>query len=257
MQTRQASLPREIAKNTWWLSACLHIREGARILHNHNSCFLIIGSKASVLIDTGMPFGWHHLKREIAQALGGKPLDYVFPTHPEGPHMGNIEPLLDVYPGMKIVGDLRNYHLYFPRDTARFVGAKAGDALDLGDRRLIFQPAIVHDLPNTLWAYDPDEQILFVGDAYPYTHDHEGDQCGLGSEELPGEIKPEDTGVVISRALNWARHVDATPIVAKLRAWLAEHPVKLVAPAHGGVITNVADITDVFEKGLARARLLA
>lgn len=252
-----ATLPREIAPGTWWFSTCLDVRDGERMLHNHNSCFLAIGSKKSVLIDTAMPFGWPRLREEIGRALGGRPLDYVFPTHPESPHMGNIEPLLDLYPRMQIVGDLRNYHLYFPKALSRFRTLREGDELDLGDCRLVMAPAIVHDLPNTLWAYDPDRQILFVGDAYPYTHEHEGDQCGLYSTELPTPIRPEDTSTVISRALNWARHVDATPIIDKLRAWLAAHPVRIIAPAHGGVIVNPEEITDVFERGLQRARGLA
>ena len=116
-------------------------------------------------------------------------------------------------------------------------------------------PAFVHDLPNTLWGYDPDEGILFVSDAYPYTHDHEVGQCALTSEELPSEIRPEDTSIVIGRALNWAHYVDAAGMLQELRRFFDTHPVNQIAPAHGGVITNPQVITRVFELGLQRARL--
>ena len=214
----------------------------------------MIGSKATVLIDTAMPRGWKKLKDELAEALNGRPLDYIFPTHPESPHMGNIDPLVATYPDARLVGDLRNYHLYYPREQHRFQTMRAGDVLDLGDRRLQLVRAIVHDLPNSLWGYDPDAGVLFVSDAYPYTHDHEADQCILTSEELPTEIRPEDTSIVIGRALNWARHLDATNIMKELRAFLATHRVDLIAPAHGGVITNPQEITKVFELGLQSAR---
>lgn len=247
--------PREIAPRTFWFGCCLEVSEGTKILHNHNSCFLMIGDKATVLIDTAMPFGWKTLRGELAQALGGRQLDYVFPSHPEGPHMGNIGPLLETYPGLQIIGDLRNYHLYYPHAVHRFCDVRAGDALDLGGRVLEFIPAFIHDLPNTLWGYDPGEGILFVSDAYPYTHDHEVDQCSMTSEELPDEIRPEDTSIVIGRALNWAKYVDATGMLKELRRFLDTHEVNLIAPAHGGVITNPEEITRVFEAGLQRARV--
>ena len=248
--------PREIAPRTFWFGCCLEVSEGTRILHNHNSCYLMIGDKATVLIDTAMPFGWKTLRGELAGVLRDRPLDYVFPTHPEGPHMGNIGPLLDTYPNLRIIGDLRNYHLYYPKALERMQAVRAGDSLDLGGRRLQFVPAFVHDLPNTLWGYDPDEGILFVSDAYPYTHDHEVGQCALTSEELPGEIRPEDTSIVIGRALNWAHYVDAADMMRVLRRFFDTHPVNQIAPAHGGVITNPQVITRVFELGLQRARLV-
>jgi flavorubredoxin len=248
------SLPRRVAPGTFWFSTCLEVQDGGRVLHSHNSCFLVVGSKAAVLIDTAMPFGWPRLREEFAKALDGRKIDYLFPTHPESPHMGNLAPLLAQYPKATIVGDLRNYHLYHPEALHRCRDVAAGDVIDLGDRTLKFVPAIVHDLPNSLWAYDEKNRILFVSDAYPYTHDHEDGQCGMTSEELPAPIRPEDTATVISRALAWARHVDAGDIVKKLWRFLDENPVDIVCPAHGGVITNPREITTVFEQGLANAR---
>ena len=144
--------------------------------------------------------------------------------------MGNIGPLLDTYPGLRIIGDLRNSHLYYPRALERMQTVRAGDSLDLGGRRVQFVRAFVHDLPNTLWGYDPDEGILFVSDAYPYTHDHEVGQCALTSEELPGEIRPEDTSIVIGRALNWAHYVDAAGMMRELRHFFDSHPVHRSRP---------------------------
>lgn len=252
--TKLPTLPREIVPGTVWFGCCLEVHEGQKVLHNHNSCYLMIGSKATVLIDTAMPYGWGRLREELTTVLAGRPLDYIFPTHPEAPHMGNTGPLMAEYPELQLVGDLRNYHLYYPDAQDRFRPMKAGERLDLGGRTLMMVEAAVHDLPNTLWGYDPDEQVLFVSDAYPYTHEHEAGQCGLTSEELPEPIRPEDTSVVISRALNWARYVESEIVIDHLHAFLKRHPAKVIAPAHGGVITNPAEITRVFEIGLRSAR---
>jgi flavorubredoxin len=250
-----AVLPRQIAPGTFWFGCCLEVQQPTKIVHNHNSSYLLIGSKATVLVDTGMPYGWLKLREELRAALDGRPLDYVFPTHPEAPHMGNITPLLGMYPDMLIAGDLRNYHLYYPHAQDRFQTMRAGDSLDLGGRRLMALPAIIHDIPNTLWAYEPDQRILFVSDAYPYTHEHEVGQCGLTAEELPVPVRAEDTSVVIGFALAWARHIDAEKVMTPLRALLEQYPVDIIAPAHGGVITNPQWLTDIFEQGLRKVRL--
>lgn len=249
------TLPREIAPNTFWFGCCLEVHQPTKILHNHNSSYLLIGSDSTVLVDTGMPYGWLKLKDELQTVLNGRPLDYVFPTHPEAPHMGNIGPLMEIYPDMKIAGDLRNYHLYYPGWEEKFITMRPGDSLDLGGRRLMALHAVIHDIPNTLWGYEPDQQILFVSDAYPYTHEHEIGECALTSEELPYSVKPEDTSTVIGFALSWARHVDADKVIVPLRKMLKDYPVRLIAPAHGGVITNPDELTDVFEQGLRKVRL--
>jgi flavorubredoxin len=253
--TAPCALPREIAPGCFWFSTCLPVKTAeGRILHNHNSCYLLIGSEATVLIDTAMPYGWPALRAELAAVLAGRRLDYVFPTHPEAPHMGNIGPLIGAYPGLTIVGDLRNYHLYFPGEESRLRGMRAGESLPLGNRRLDLVPAAIRDLPNTLWGYEPDARILFLSDAYPYTHEHEAGQCGLLAEELPRAPEAADTRLVIERALSWTRHVPAGRAIAALDAFLLRHPAALIAPAHGGVITDTTAMTRVFHAGLRSVR---
>ncbi|MPZ56048.1 MAG: MBL fold metallo-hydrolase [Rhizobiales bacterium] len=249
------TLPREIAPNTFWFGCCLEVHQPTKIVHNHNSSYLLIGSEATVLVDTGMPYGWVQLREELMAVLDGRPLDYVFPTHPEAPHMGNTGPLLEMYPKLRLAGDLRNYHLYYPHAQDRFQTMQAGESLDLGGRRLMALPAVIHDIPNTLWAYEPDQRILFVSDAYPYTHEHEVGQCGLTAEELPNPVRADDTSVVIGFALGWARHVDADKVMVPLHALLEKYPVDIIGPAHGGVITNPKRLTEIFGQGLRKVRM--
>jgi flavorubredoxin len=113
-------------------------------------------------------------------------------------------------------------------------------------------PAVVHDLPNSLWAFDTLHKILFVSDGYPYTHEHEAHQCAMTSEELAAPPMPEDTAPVIEGALGWTRHVDAELIIRDIDDLLELYPPNIIAPAHGGVVTNPAQITEVFKAGLRR-----
>jgi flavorubredoxin len=244
--------PREIAPSTFWFNTCLEIKVGAETRHNHNSCFLIMGDTKTVLIDTAMPYGWEDIRNQLRDVLRGRTLDYIFPTHPEAPHMGNTGPLLEEYPEALIVGDLRNYHLYFPAQEWRFRPKRIGESLDLGGRRLLFVAAVVHDLPNTMWGYDPDHQLLFVSDGYPYTHDHKSGECALTSDELSEPPSVEDTLRVIQGALNWTAYVDAEITIASLEQFMSGHPTRLIGPTHGGVITNPRLVTETFKSGLRR-----
>jgi flavorubredoxin len=248
------TFPREVSPGIHWFSTCLEILDAGHVVHNHNSCFLIIGETATALVDSGMPFGWDELHQQIRSSLGGRSLDYLFPTHPESPHMGNSGPLLDAYPNAVLIGDLRNYHLYYPAYQDRFRTLRAGEEIDLGGRRLRMVPAVVHDLPNTLWAYDTRDQMLFVGDGYPYTHDHKQGECALTAEELVEPVCVEDTLRVLEGALAWSRDVDAAITIAALDELLADLPVRIIGPTHGGVITDPQRITDVFKAGLRRVR---
>jgi flavorubredoxin len=246
------TFPREITPGIFWFTTCLEIRDAGNVVHNHNSCFLVMGSDRTALIDTGMPFGWEDLYEQFKSVLGGRRIDYLFPTHPESPHMGNTGPLLEAFPESLLIGDLRNYHLYYPGFEHRFRTVACGDVIDLGERSLKIVPAVIHDLPNTLWAYDTKDQVLFVGDGYPYTHDHKQGECALTSEELLDDVRVEDTLSVLEGALNWTRDVDPNITIAALDKLLAELPVKTIAPTHGGVITNPQHITNIFKAGLRR-----
>ena len=76
----------------------------------------------------------------------------------------------------------------------------------------------------------------------------------MTAEEMPEAVRPEDTDVVIERALIWTRYVDAEVVIEELEAFLGSYPADIIAPAHGGVITNPKALTAVFEAGLRRVR---
>ena len=245
--------PREFAPGAFWFSGCLRITVNGKDLHNHNSCFLLMGDKRSILIDTAPPFAWDYFWPQLLKALGGRRLDYIFPTHPEAPHMGNLGRLLQAFPDAKVIGDTRNYELYVPEAAHRLQPMGPGEKIDLGGSTFVVVPAVVHDLVNTLWAYEEERKILFVSDGYPYTHDHREGECAMTSNELAQLPRVEDTRVVIEGALGWTRYVDAQITIDKLRALLAEYPADIIAPTHGGVIMNARELTEVFETGLRQA----
>jgi flavorubredoxin len=244
------SLPRELGPGVTWLGDCLKRMEGDQPVHVHTSCYFVEGERQTLLIDTGHPTHWKQVEATLDTLLGGRTLDWIFPTHPELPHAGNLNRLLAKFPDAQVTGDVRDYHLYCPEYVDRLVPRVAGSELDLGGRTITFLEAPIRDLPSSQWAYDSLAQILFVADAFGYTHGgldavggdepvHRPGECGLLSTELPAPPTIEQTAFLTRAALNWSRYVDVAPHFAKVEALLERHPAKLVAPAHGNVISDL------------------
>jgi flavorubredoxin len=257
------TLPREVAPGVYWLGTCLEVLPrmqklflkdaGDSILHGHQSFFLVVGDDATAIIDTGQPQHWPAIERQLEIALQGRQLDYVVPTHPEYVHFGLLPYWLDKYPGSRAVGDIRNFDLFFPEYVDRFEMRRPGDLLDLGGRSLLFVEAYVHDLPNTLWAYDTKSEVFFTSDAFAYSHAHNAGECALTSLELPPNL--DDVAMTISSALHWARYVDRVDdIFGRIRGFMDEHPVKAIAPTHGSFVLDPENMMELLPKGFVEAR---
>jgi flavorubredoxin len=246
-------LPREVVPGLFWLGTCGEIGFQGKIIHSPWNAFLVRGAERTALIDTGAPSGWPVVRAQLARALGGRPLDYVFPTHPELPHMGNLPWLLQEHPGLRVVGDLRNYHLYLPEHRHRFEHRGRGDRIELGGRALVLLEAAIRDLPNTLWAYDTGGKALFVSDGFGYSHAHEAGQCGLTAEELPEEPSVDHTAWITYNALSWAPYVDPRRYFGRLDRLFEEWPVEILCPAHGSVVTRPELMIPIMKQGLIEA----
>ena len=243
-------LPRVLSPGVTWLGDCLKRKEGDQPVHVHASCYLVEGERETLMVDTGHPTHWREVEAQLDRLLAGRELDWIFPTHPELPHAGNLNRLLAKYPSARVTGDVRDYPLYCPEYIDRLVPQPAESELDLGGRSIVFLDAPIRDLPSTQWAYESSGQVLFVADAFGYTHggvdDAGGDEpvhlpgeCGLLSTELPAAPSVEQTAFLTRAALYWSRYVDVAPHFAEVEALLDRYPAKLIAPAHGNVISDL------------------
>lgn len=251
------TLPRELSPGLFWMADCLKYEYKGEMWHSHVSAYLIVGSEKSLLIDTGHPAHWNVIEPALDQSLGGRRLDYLMPTHSEMPHAGNLPRLVAKFPDAQIVGEIRDYHLYYPDLVPALWHRPIGDEIDLGDRSVVILPAIWRDLPSTIWAYDTGSRALFVADGFAYSHHHLQGQCALLSSELPEKPNVEQTMFVNERALFWTRHVDSSASSKRLAALLDEYPSSLVGPAHGSVIDNLDVMLPIMYAGMAAQRARA
>lgn len=264
VETMSRDLPRDIADGVTWMSSCLPFHLADRIIHGHTSTFLARGADASILIDTGNPSSWNIISETLDGLLGDRPLTYVFPTHPELPHTGNLPRLVEKYPEVKIVGDIRDYHLFYPQIVPNLHARVPDDRVDLGGGvEFVIVEAMIRDLPNTQWGFVPTSGVLFTADGFCYMHRPELDdedpvhlpgECGLTTDELSTPIAVENAAFFTGSALYWARFADDADLVYdRVESMMAELGARIVAPTHGNVITNIADVAPIIRAGHKRA----
>lgn len=248
-------LPRWVAPGIGWLGGCMAVEYGGEWIHGHMSAYLVVGEERTLLVDTGHPSHWPDVERHLEVLLDGRTLDYVFPTHPEYPHAGNAPRLLRAFPDAVLVGDVRDYHLYYPDLVPRLRAVEAGDRLELGGTAFVFLSALWRDLPNTLWGYDAARRVLFPADGFAFMHRHAANECALLAEELPAPPDIAQTVFINERALFWTRYVDPHDSFRRVDELLEAYPADLIAPAHGSVISDPVAMTPILKAGMDAQRV--
>lgn len=263
-QSLSRDLPRVVADGVTWIGACLPFEVDGRLVHGHNSAYLIRGATKSLMVDTGGPSSWTAISAVLDEALDGGDLDYLFATHPELPHTGNIPRLVEKYPSIQVVGDTRDYHLFYPQVESNLRAMVAGDTIDLGggyEFRIV--TAMIRDLPNTLWGYAPRAKTLFTADGFCYMHRPELDddepahlpgECALTTGELSRPVSVTNAAFFTGSALYFSRFVDdAEERYAQVADFAESIGAEIVAPTHGNVITDLSAVLPIIRAGHKQA----
>jgi len=244
-------MPRELADGVFWLGDCLEQRAKGKIYHSYNAAFLLVGTEASMLIETGHPKDFPLIDKQMRDLLAGRPpLKYLFVTHQETPHSGGLGRVLARYPEAVLCGDMCDYHLAFPQFADRMIPMTLGDAIDLGGRAFVAVEPVIRDLRTTWWGFDTKERVLFPGDGFAYSHYHEDGHCGLLAEEATSLDLADVSAVFADRALFWTKFTDMQLYVDRM-LWLFEQlDVRVIAPTHGLPILDPAKTVPKVVEGL-------
>ena len=248
-------LPREISPGVFWLGDCLVQHSQGKIYHSYNAAFLIIGSEASILVETGHPKDFPAIEGQMRDILarGGGPLKHLFLTHQETPHSGGLGRVLDQYPDLTIHGDMCDYHLAFPQHADRFKEMRVGEAIDLGNTQFMAVEPVIRDLRSSLWGFETAGRVLFPGDGFAYSHYHTDGHCGMFAEEATSLDLVDVLGVFAERALFWTTFTDMNIYADKLEELMAELDVDVVAPTHGLPIRDIGRTMPKVREGLIRS----
>jgi len=121
-----------------------------------------------VLIDTGMAALRDDFMRTLRSLIDPTELRWIWVTHADADHIGNLREVLAAAPHARIVTNYLGVGKLglqqFPLDRTYL--PNPGQALELGDRRLIaFRPP-VYDAPETMGALDGRSGFAFTSDCF-------------------------------------------------------------------------------------------
>ena len=105
---------------------------------------------------------------KIEELINGKPIDYLIINHMEPDHSGAIKTIVEKYPDIKLVGNLKTFKIvdsYFGYKD-KWYQIEDGDELKLGHHKLKFVMTPWVHWPETMMTYDVTEKVLFSGDAF-------------------------------------------------------------------------------------------
>ncbi|KAF5437087.1 Flavorubredoxin [Candidatus Methanophagaceae archaeon] len=190
---------------------------------SYNS-YLIQGSEKTALIDTVDPAMTDVLIRNLEELETGD-IDYVIANHAEQDHSGSLPPILELYPGAKVVctpkcKDLLMDSLLIHQD--KFITVEDGKTLSLGDKTLEFIHAPWVHWPETMLTYLREDRMLFTCDF-------------LGSHLATSDLYVTDDATVYEAAKRYYAEImmPFRPIIKKNLARLNDLAIDIIAPSHG------------------------
>ncbi len=189
---------------------------------SYNS-YLILDDKIAIFdtVDASKIVAWEaNLKAELA----GRTPDYIVVTHMEPDHAAGLAKAIELYPDMKIVGNVKTFNMipqFFAVDiTDRQVIVKEGDKLELGHHSLSFLMAPMVHWPEVMVAYDSYDQTLYSADGFGK----------FGALDVEGSWTCEARRYYYNIVGKYGANVQA------LLKKLAGTPVKTIAPLHGPIL---------------------
>jgi flavorubredoxin len=240
--------PYRIAEDTYLVPNLVPAEPGTFVMVNT----LVILAEEPVIVDTGAPLHREQWLRNIESIVDPEDVRWVFLSHDDGDHLGNMHPILERAPKATVVANFfSNERAALEPERAlpltRQVWLEAGASFDAGDRRLhLFRPP-VFDGPTTRGLYDERTGVMWAVDSFAAL------TTGAVYEapDLPTELYDETFTLFNSMISPWhqwlspevyGRHVDTIEAIAPTT----------IASAHGPVLRG-AFIPGAFDRVRALA----
>ncbi len=164
---------------------------------SYNS-YVIVDEKIAVFDTVDVRFS-HEWLDNLAEILGDRKPDYLVVQHMEPDHSANILAFSKVYPGAKIVGNVKTFAMMKQFFGTEFedsrVVVKDGDTLSLGSRSLTFVFAPMVHWPEVMVTYDAADKALFSADGFG-KFGAAGGECAKPEDDWACEARRYYFGIV-------------------------------------------------------------
>ena len=159
--------PLEIAPDTFVIHAATGGEGGAPVVHLNS---MVIRAAEPVVVDTGAPINRDQYLEDLFSIVEPEDVRWVFVSHEDLDHTGNVEVLLARCPNATLVSTwflserMRSGGLAVPPTRWRWVAD--GDTLDVGDRTLLAVRPPLYDQPTTRGLFDPTTGVYWGSDTF-------------------------------------------------------------------------------------------
>jgi glyoxylase-like metal-dependent hydrolase (beta-lactamase superfamily II) len=128
----------------------------------------VLQAALPILVDTGPAALREPFLAALGRTIDPADLRYVWMSHMDADHLGNLAAVLDLAPQAKVITNFLGMAKMglLGHDTSRVQLIAPGEELDLGDRRLVPLKPPYYDAPETTGFFDTRTRVLFSADAF-------------------------------------------------------------------------------------------
>ena len=129
----------------------------------------VIKAAEPVLVDTGMGIDSKEFMQALESVIDPKDLRWVWLTHDDADHTGNIQKVLEEAPSARLAANslavLRMSTAWsIPMNRVHWLNS--GESIEMGDRRLTAVRPPIFDNPTTIGVYDNKSEAFFSADFF-------------------------------------------------------------------------------------------
>jgi flavorubredoxin len=127
----------------------------------------VIKAQEPVLVDTGMGIDEAEFMKALESIIDPPDLKWVWITHDDADHTGNIQKVLEAAPGARLAAHslaVLRMSTAWPVALHQTYWINSGDSITVGDRKLTAIRPPLFDNPTTIGVYDSKSEAYFCAD---------------------------------------------------------------------------------------------
>ncbi len=204
--------------------------------------YVMLNDGNPILIDCGSHIHRDSVMAQLNELLGDAVPEYLFLTHSELPHAGNIAAVADKWPNIKVI--VSNVMLPYIEvlpvlPLEQITQVVPGTKIEFPTRTIEFVDALLKDQPGSHWIHDPRTGALFTGDGFGYFNAEADIQTlPATAAEAVTETAFAQYHKVAFRFLQW---ISPERLAVDLRKMFTKRNVQVIAPIHGNAIRGDID----------------
>jgi flavorubredoxin len=222
--------PHQVAPETFLIPTLAAEPSGGFISANS----LVIRGAEPVVVDTGCSLLREEWLAKVFSVVDPEDVRWVFVSHDDHDHIGNLEAILDLCPQATLVGNWSmtarlGGDIELPLHRMRWVDA--GESFDAGDRSFQLVRPPLFDSPATRGLFDTTTGVLWAVDTFGALVQG----AVVEADDADPELYAGSFGLLNQWNTPWLEWLDVNRFAAHVRT-TSELPITAVASAHGPVL---------------------